>query len=338
MELPSKDNKNVVQSYIITAARYDFSVYEKRILYRLVELAQVELQGKKLKDVVGWSLETNELGDKEITIPLASVLAHDEDKNYEAAKKAFRAFNKRTIEEHYNNGNGLLITNLIERVDINVGTGLASFRVAPNIWKSILNFTEGYRKFELKTTLEFRSTYSMRFYELMSGQKAPLTYKVEDLRAMFGLKSKLKNTPDFERYVLDVAKAELDEHSPYSFTYERNEVRSRGRNGKKVVSYTFIPRFIHKNKDQDIERKELVAQIPITSLIPGDVYEYLLNKGLTKEQLSANKDTIHEFCKASPDVLGQIAIAWGRARGAQNQIGYFINTIKGMTKDAQKKT
>ena len=48
MARPIEENKNVIQSYMLTAARYDFSVYEKRILYRLVELAQAELQGKDL--------------------------------------------------------------------------------------------------------------------------------------------------------------------------------------------------------------------------------------------------------------------------------------------------
>ena len=38
-------NKDVLQSYIMTTAKYDFSVYEKRIIYRLVELAQCEVQG-----------------------------------------------------------------------------------------------------------------------------------------------------------------------------------------------------------------------------------------------------------------------------------------------------
>ena len=47
-----KDNKDVIQSYVFTMAKYDFSVYEKRIIYRLVELAQCELQGGKMKDAL----------------------------------------------------------------------------------------------------------------------------------------------------------------------------------------------------------------------------------------------------------------------------------------------
>lgn len=33
-------NKDLIQSYIMTTAKYDFNVYEKRIIYRLVEMAQ----------------------------------------------------------------------------------------------------------------------------------------------------------------------------------------------------------------------------------------------------------------------------------------------------------
>lgn len=36
-------NKDVLQSYIVTTARYDFSVYEKRILYRIVEVLQSKI-------------------------------------------------------------------------------------------------------------------------------------------------------------------------------------------------------------------------------------------------------------------------------------------------------
>lgn len=31
-------NKDLIQSYIMTTAKYDFNVYEKRIIYRIVDL------------------------------------------------------------------------------------------------------------------------------------------------------------------------------------------------------------------------------------------------------------------------------------------------------------
>ena len=38
------------RSYVLTTAKYDFSPYEKRIMYRLIELDQKEIEGIKLKD------------------------------------------------------------------------------------------------------------------------------------------------------------------------------------------------------------------------------------------------------------------------------------------------
>lgn len=35
-------NKDILQSYVITTARYDFSIYEKRILYRIIEVLQAK--------------------------------------------------------------------------------------------------------------------------------------------------------------------------------------------------------------------------------------------------------------------------------------------------------
>ena len=61
-------NKEVLQSYIITAAKYDFSIYEKRILYRQIEIEQELLQGQKIRPNV--RIETNLWKDKKYTIPV----------------------------------------------------------------------------------------------------------------------------------------------------------------------------------------------------------------------------------------------------------------------------
>ena len=86
----------------------------------------------------------------------------------------------RTIEQ--TKGNVWYLDHMLERVRVNLGTGVAKFRVSPNVWNIVLDFTKGYRKYELKTTLQFKSVYSMRFYELLSGQTNPLDYSLEELR------------------------------------------------------------------------------------------------------------------------------------------------------------
>lgn len=327
----NQQNKLVYQSYILTAARYELSVYEKRILYCLVELAQSEVEGKGVADFVGAKVSTNLFGDKDVSLPIRYILADDDDNNYTQAKNAFRSMTRRLLE--YEDDKVWSITNFIERVNLEKKRGYVNFRVAPIIWSVILDFTKGYRKFELKTAMSLRSVYAMRLYELMSGQKTPLHYTVEDLRKMLRVENKFKKVSDFEKRVLAVAKKELDEKSPYSFTYDAMVEPSRGRTGMKVVGYALYPQFIHKNVDMDLEKKSLIAKVSPSFVIPKEVMNYLISKGFSKEELGRNLSTLELFLSSSREPILEISEAWGRSIGKKNPKGYFINTIKGMTKD-----
>lgn len=339
MARPIEENKNVIQSYMLTTARYDFSVYEKRILYRLVELAQAELQGKNFAEWIGMKVETNLFGDKDITMPVRYILANEEDNNYTKAKKAFKAMSNRTIEQ--TKGNVWYLDHMLERVRVNLGTGVAKFRVSPNVWNIVLDFTKGYRKYELKTTMQFKSVYSMRFYELLSGQNKPLNYSIDEIRKMFSIEKKLKKIDRLESVVFEVAQKELDENSPYSFTWEREEVASRGRNGKKVVGYTFYPKYIQKNRDQELEKRELTAKVGnITGpygMLKKEVSDYLLyNMKMTKEEINANKNLFLTAQKELPNLVDELANLKERAAKNGKGIGWIINGLKGKMKEVKK--
>jgi len=81
------NNKDVLQSYILTAAKYDFSVYEKRIIYRLVELAQCEINGIDFRKDCR-KIEHDLFGLVNITLPIRDLLNNEEDKNYTRIKDA----------------------------------------------------------------------------------------------------------------------------------------------------------------------------------------------------------------------------------------------------------
>lgn len=73
-------NRAVFQSYIWTCAKYDFSPYEKRIIYRLIEFAQRWIEGVKLKDNLR-KIEPSDCG-MNITMPVADILRDENDHNY----------------------------------------------------------------------------------------------------------------------------------------------------------------------------------------------------------------------------------------------------------------
>ena len=57
----------------------------------------------------------------------------------------------------------------------------------------------------------------------MSGQTTPLTFTFTKLKEMFQLTDKYPRTPDFIKRVIEPAKRELDEKSPFSFEYRYKE-------------------------------------------------------------------------------------------------------------------
>lgn len=332
-------NKDVIQSYIFTMAKYDFSIYEKRIMYRLVELAQSEIKGTKMKDSM-YQITPRELGGKVIQMPVSSILKDEKDNNYEIAKKAFKSLATKGIE--YEDKNTWSFTNIITNPKIKKGNGVALFEVCDDVWRCILNFTKGYKKYELVTAMSFKSVYSMRFYELLSGQKSPLSFTFEDLLERFKLKGQYKRVSNFEEKVLLKAQKELDENSPYSFTFERITVPSRGRQGFKVVGYTFTPRFIMKNRDEELYKKELNVQIGnITGrfgMLDKNVSDYLLyNLNIPKESINSNKEVFLQAQKAIPDLVSVLAEIGPKMREKSKPIGYLINTLKGKISDALKK-
>ena len=100
--------------------------------------------------------------------------------------------------------------------------------------------------------MRFKSVYSMRFYELMAGQTKPLFVPLEGLdglRERFGLQGKYERVNDFKRYVLDMAKAELDEYSPYSF------VAKEEKDGRKVIGWTLFPVFFEDREDPALQEQ-----------------------------------------------------------------------------------
>ena len=89
----NQGNELAIQSYIFTTAKYDFSAYEKRIMYRLVELAQDEVKGIMIRDNMH-KIEPILFG-REITMPVADILETKKTKTTPSPKRLSNHWLKR---------------------------------------------------------------------------------------------------------------------------------------------------------------------------------------------------------------------------------------------------
>jgi hypothetical protein len=308
------NNKDVIQSYIVTTAKYDYSIYQKRILYRLIEAFQSLIKGQKLEGRL--RAEKDLFGDYHITMPIAAFLADEKDKNYEEVKKALKGLESKQFE--YEDEREWELIRLIQNPKILKYANDVTFRINPKIFDALLNFSKGYRKYELKTAMSFESIYSMRFYELLSGQKRPISYTVDALKIMFNLENKYKLTADFIRSTVDVAKKELNLKSPYSFEYKANK------RGRKIHSITFYPVYNPENRDSSLEKKSLQKRVSLNWDLDRIIVNYLSeNFGFTDNEIKNNID-LFKLAEQELDLMIELSSLKLKAQEARTSPQAFI--------------
>lgn len=325
------EHKHIIQSYIFTTARYDYTLYEKRILYRLVEYAQSEIQGMMIRDNL--TRIQHNLKDVSIAMPISSILVttekNDVNKNYFEAKKACRALGKKYLEWEDLEKGEYWGDNIIYNINIKKKDGIMRFHVVNWVWDAILDFSKGFRKFDIAIAMKLHSQYSMRFFEIMAGQHKIIIYTVEELRKMFYLgENKYKLTADLKKRILDPSKKELDKISPYSFEFVPNF------EGNKIVSYTFYPTHLAENEDKSLAEIERTSKVTARLQLSQQVYDYLkYSLGFKSEEINKNKKTLITGQKKIGGLLDFLTSVRPNAIKSNNSKAYIIGAIKNAIKE-----
>ena len=198
---------------------YDFNVYEKRVMYNLVKLAQSQIEGVAISDNLH-KICHDLKGYVHITLPLSDFLADEDDKNHRRIKDALKSLHRKTFE--YLDNDVWECISIIALPKIALHSRQVSFIVDSRVWDVLLDFSRGFSRYDLEIAFNMESSYAMRFYELMAGQKEPIAYSIDALRKEFALEGKYKLNKDFIRRVVDSAKSELD----LAFGFIDNEGKS----------------------------------------------------------------------------------------------------------------
>lgn len=325
----NKQHSIIIQSRIITAARYDYSVQEQRIIFHIIDLLQQHTEGKVLKQK--YQLAESLFGDFDFTLPLTAFMKENEQ-NHTAVKTALKSLNSKSIE--IETSKKWLMFNVIERPEFNKEEGSVTFRIHPLLAEAFLDFSKGYSKYSLEIIKDFKSIYAMRFYMLFSTQAKTIQYGVETLKLMFGIEDKyVGKTSDFERYVIKPAKNELDSICPISFNYAKYPEKG------KIKGYTFYP---YKTGIKDpVMENDLKNQMSIHWDLDLLFINYLKeNFNFVDSQLK----THIELLKTCASKLDDFAMTLSKIKASANKNpphnlqGYLINALKQQLKpEASKK-
>ena len=330
-------NQDQMQSYILTMAKYDFTVYEKRILYRIVELAQSYAK-LDFKDKSNFTRVEHDLwGITEITLPLSCFLTGDKDKNHLHVRNALKSLSKKDIEFLDKDGEKFHWQSLTiiawPEIQKDMYSTTVKFRIHPKIWDCILDFSKGFTEYELNVALSLKSTYSMRMYELISKQKKPITRKLQDLKEMFKVEGKYDRIVDFQKRILDTAKKELDGCSPYTFTYKPYK------NGKTIEGFTFYPVRQPQFRDKELAKNDAYAN-PNLRFYARDTIEHYLQFSLLipGEYIKRSKKIINEAEAYIPNLLEVLERLGKSSYGKKNPPAYVLGALKKIVEEIKAST
>lgn len=350
-------SKEVVQSYLLTIAGRDWGIYAEKFLLCLIEIAQCDIQGMDFKNKTDMKphnpslnyplLTRNEVGDAIITIPIKSLLPDNEYTNYEYIREAIKQLQTKVLrwEETKTDKNGNIIYNAqgnpvrkwtsVQLIGKAMGeddeSGYIIVRIDSDIWKAMMDFTKGFRAFDLNIAMKLQSKYALRLYQLMSRQEHPLTYTIEELKKQWGLEDKYPRPDDFIKRTIIPAKEELDAVSPYTFNYIPVKSNEPGKGKKPVKAITFFP--IHQiqyDKPRSFKGfdETMVIKEPIKRILHEKYGFQWYELSSTFDILYAAQRTMTGADEEHPNLLSFLVNLSRNAGKAKNKKGYVIKAIK----------
>lgn len=237
----------VSQSNALTTARYNFSLIEKRIVYKIIEAVRrnhIEVEGEKtIFDNLVLYMSFSDL--KEVA------------EHKKRVTESIKDLRLKHIEMEDAEGNWLL-TGFMNYAKFDSKTQLFQFEVSRELLPHLVELSKCFTTLELTTIMGLKSTYSQRLFEFCSmwRTKGYFFYEIDSLRKMFLIEEKYVSISLLREKVLDIAqleikglydKKELDFYFEYSFD-EKTKI------GKK---YTRIHFKIFNREEKEVKIQTL---------------------------------------------------------------------------------
>lgn len=316
------------QSYYSVILRGAFSVYEMRIMLKIVQRARLLMKRQgRYSDFLNHAYSVDGFNIV-FSIPVAELVG-GHTHNYECIKAAARHMEKEWQVEYYDKqSRKWYLTSMIYNVQLDERSGVLIFSAADWLVRYICDFRNGgYREYDFETAMSMRSPYAARMYLLTCSQTSPRVFSIDSLKEIMGVKDKYPRPNDFIRRCVEPARAELEKRGANGFTYKvirqyPDKQRSR------PVSLQIVPvKREKKSANLSVQVADLKQQVsPILT-------QYMSSQlHFTYKEMVSNTKTLTAFCQV-PMWQQLFTDIVDRARRKNKGHGYIIAAMKSTVKE-----
>ena len=284
-------NDLVVKSNELIEASYRLGLVEAKIILKLASLIK-----RDDKTFIDYHVSARALM-KEINLG---------ERHYEELQKATLGLVEKTATLKESDGD-LQISFLASAKHYKKGhkKGMIRFRFDPALKPYLLQLKEKFTAFRLENTLNLRSIYAIRLYELLKQYetigKRQIT--IEKFREILELKkSEYKLYGHFKTRIILPAQRELKKKTDISFEFE--EIKE----GRSVAEILF---HIYPNQEQEK---------------PVDLFEHVLIEKMQKVVVFSMKK-MRDIIERYNDEKIEIALKYTKEKARENKEGYFLELL-----------
>jgi plasmid replication initiation protein len=270
-----KEKFPVIQPNPITAARYDFNLVEKRIMYHIIiDMQSHYTEGKEFQETL--------FKDLVIKLPIAKL--HDTvSKNYKEVRKAAESMIGKKFSIDQPDG-GWLIVGLVTYAQYYPKTQILELEVSRKLLPYLFEFAKGFTAYYATVAMSLKSIYSQRFYEFCNRFKDTGKWyiTVQELKEILTVENQYELYGDFKKRVLEIAKKELKESADSGFSDVWFDYKEK-KQGRKVQDLVFTIYWKDKQerKPQTSEEMQYVANL-LKSIFPEEKQKPFVTKTLSE--------------------------------------------------------
>lgn len=309
----------IKQSWLITCARGAFSLYEARLLVKIVEAAQAKYKNTFIAR--GEKKMYEHCDDMKIAIPIRYILTEGSN-HYEDVEEAARSMCKRVIEMYDTDKRTWYCSPIIFNIKHERSSGIISFNVFGGFLNQLYNFTLGFSRYDLESTMKLKSGFAVRMYMLLYAQVRMQTYTIGWLKKMFGVDNKYKQTGDFIKKVITPAVTDINEKGMITIKWHKVF------EGNKITALSFVVERTKSINDMMVSE----ARKSILGIVGRTIELELINSaGFTYKELMAHQELLKRLMEL-PLATQIVMDIIHRARKGYKGKGYIIQAIRNEVK------
>lgn len=210
--LEIRNNTVVKANELIQKSRFSLSLQQQKIVLYLI--SQITMFDEDFK-LYEFSI---------VEFCKVCGIDYESGKNYADLKAAIKEIADKSVWIRLANGKQTLVR-WIEKPYIDDNSGLIQIKLDADMKPYLLQLKENFTQYELLWTLNFKSKYTIRLYELVKSihfhelEIYQREFELEELRRMLGAEN-YKTYQDFKSRVLNPAVEEVNSYSDKNVSYE----------------------------------------------------------------------------------------------------------------------